>query len=237
MAAMTNLVMIPAFGCDERLYGAIAPLLPSNVLTSTIICDGNDVASCVEQVLARAPETFVILGTSFGGRVALETALAAPGRVRGLVVIGSGPGPVADPRAGLRRSERLRAGEAEQVAAEMGEMIAHMEGPNGPATRDAFIAMCAMVGDSVMTRQSDALAKRIDLRPRLGEVACPALLLWGAHDQFSPAADGLKMAAALPNGRYVEIADCGHFPRLEYPDETAAAICHWMEDQGLAVRA
>ena len=68
---MTNLVMIPAFGCDERLYAAIAPLLPANVLTSTLICDGDTFAACVEQVLARAPEQFVILGTSFGGRVAL----------------------------------------------------------------------------------------------------------------------------------------------------------------------
>ena len=38
---MTNLVMIPAFGCDERLYAAIAPLLPANVLSSTIIADGD----------------------------------------------------------------------------------------------------------------------------------------------------------------------------------------------------
>jgi pimeloyl-ACP methyl ester carboxylesterase len=234
MGDMTNLVMIPAFGCDARLYGAIAPLLPSNVLTSTILCDGSSFDACVEQVLAQAPERFVILGTSFGGRVALATALAAPERVRGLVVIGSGAGPVADPRAGLRRSERLRAGEAEQVAAEMGDMIAHMEGPNGPATRAAFIEMCGDVGPGVMTRQSDALAHRADLWPRLAEVGCPALLLWGALDKFSPASDGLRMAAAMPKGRYVEIADCGHFPTLEYPDESAAAIDHWMEDVGLA---
>ena len=55
MAAMTNLVMIPAFGCDERLYAEIAPLLPSNVLNSTVIADGADFATCVEQVLAQAP--------------------------------------------------------------------------------------------------------------------------------------------------------------------------------------
>ena len=51
---MTNLVMIPAFGCDERLYADIAPLLPSNVLSSTVIADGADFATCVEQVLAQA---------------------------------------------------------------------------------------------------------------------------------------------------------------------------------------
>lgn len=234
---MTNLVMIPAFGCDERLYAGVAPHLPSDVLVSTLIADGESFASCVQQVLAQAPEAFVILGTSFGGRVALETALAAPGRVKGLIVIGSGPGPVADPRAGLRRSERLRAGEARQVATEMGDIIAHMDGPNGAAARDCFIAMCEAVGAQVMTRQSDALAQRADLRPRLSEVTCPALMLWGVHDRFSPAADGLRMAAAMPNGRYVELADCGHLPSLEYPEETASAIAHWMADVKLAATA
>ncbi len=231
---MTNLIMIPAFGCDERLYASVTPRLPSNVLSSVIIADADSFAGAVEQVLAQAPERFVILGTSFGGRVALETALAAPERVSGLVVIGSGPGPVADPRAGFRRSERLRAGEAEQVVAEMGEMISHLPGPNGASTRDAFIEMCRDVGAGVMTRQSDALARRVDLRPRLSEVACPALLLWGVHDRFSPAADGLQMSAAMPRGRYVELADCGHFPTLEYPEETAAALSHWLTDSGLA---
>jgi pimeloyl-ACP methyl ester carboxylesterase len=231
---MTDLILIPAFGCDERLYAELTPHLPSGVQSRTLLCDGDSFEDCVTQVLARAPEKFVILGTSFGGRVALETALAAPARVQGLVVIGSGAGGVADARAGWRRSERLRAGEADQVAAEMGDMIAHLDGPRGPQTRQAFITMCRDVGPEVMTRQSDALAKRLDRRPRLAEIACPALMLWGVHDKFSPAADGLAMSAAMPRGRYVELAACGHFPTLEYPEETAAAISHWMRDNGIA---
>ena len=232
---MTNLIMIPALGCDERLYAGVAPLLPSNVLSSTIIPDHDSFEACVEQVLAQAPETFVILGTSFGGRVAMELALAAPERLQGLIVIGAGPGPVADPRAGIRRSERLRGGEFEQVITEMGDIISHLPGPNGPVTREAFIEMCRTQGEQLMARQSDALAKRTDLRPRLNEIACPALMIWGVHDQFSPAADGLRLSTAVQRGRYVEIAECGHFPSLEYPDEVAAAITHWMEDSGLTV--
>ena len=224
MEAMTNLVMIPAFGSDERLYAGIAPLLPSNVLSSTVIADGADFATCVEQVLDQAPDNFVVLGTSFGGRVALETTLAAPERVRGLIVIGSSPGAVADQRAGLRRSERLRAGEAEQVATEMGDMIAHMEGPNGPAARQAFIDMCATLGPEALARQSDALAHRVDRWPRLSEIACPALMLWGVHDKFSPAAEGLRMSAAIPRGRYVELADCGHSPHRDQPERLLEAV-------------
>jgi pimeloyl-ACP methyl ester carboxylesterase len=85
-----------------------------------------------------------------------------------------------------------------------------------------------------MTRQSDALARRGDLWPRLGEIACPALMLWGVHDKFSPADDGRRMAAALPRGSYVELPACGHFPSLEYPEETAAAIDRWMAREGFA---
>jgi pimeloyl-ACP methyl ester carboxylesterase len=233
--SMTNLIMIPALGCDERLYAGVAPLLPSNVLSSTIIADHDSFEACVEHVLLQAPEKFVILGTSFGGRVAMELALTAPERLQGLIVIGAGPGPVADRQAGVRRSERLRGGEFEQVITEMGDIISHLPGPNGPATREAFIEMCQTLGEQLMARQSDALAKRIDLRPRLNEITCPALMIWGVHDQFSPAADGLMLSTAVQKGRYVEIATCGHFPTLEYPDEVAAAITHWMEDTGLTV--
>ena len=37
---MTNLIMIPAFGCDERLYGQIASLLPADVLVYAIRMQG-----------------------------------------------------------------------------------------------------------------------------------------------------------------------------------------------------
>ena len=232
---MTNLIMIPALGCDDRLYAGIAPHLPSDVLASTIIAGHDSFEACIEHVLAQAPEYFAVLGTSFGGRVAMELALAAPERVKGLVIIGATPGPVADIAAGRRRSERLRGGEFEQVVTEMADIISHRLGPNGAAAREVFIAMCRIQGDQLMARQSDALAKRIDLRPRLREIACPALMLWGAQDQFSPASDGLKMSSLVQHGRYVELAECGHLPTLEYPEEVASAINHWMEDVGLTV--
>jgi pimeloyl-ACP methyl ester carboxylesterase len=232
---MVKLVLIPALGCDAGLYGEIAPVLETRVQLQTVLADRSDLADCVAQVLAAAEGPFVVLGTSFGGRVALETALAAPERVVGLVVIGASAGPAADPAIGFKRSNRLRSGELEQVAAEMGAMISHLSGPRGPHARDAFIAMMRRQGAELVARQSDALAKRSDLWPRLAEITCPALMLWGKHDQFSPAAEGLRLSAGVVRGRYVELADCGHFPTLEYPYETAAVLVHWLQDEGLAV--
>jgi pimeloyl-ACP methyl ester carboxylesterase len=228
-----TLILIPALGCDERLYEKITPELGDLVSLRTIIADRNRLADCVEQVLDGAPEQFIALGTSFGGRVAMETALAAPERVKGLVVIGSSAAPTPDRPAGLRRSQRLRGGEFETVIGEMAAIIAHLPEPHGPATREAFIAMAHRQGPELAARQSDALAWREDLYPRLGEISCPALMLWGARDQFVAAREGLRLSMALPHGRYAEIPDCGHFPPLEAPDETADAIRNWLADTGL----
>jgi pimeloyl-ACP methyl ester carboxylesterase len=228
-----TLIAIPALGCDERLYAKIAAGLGDLVSLRTIMADKDRLAACAEQVLAEAAGEFIVLGTSFGGRVAMETALAAPGRVKGLVVIGSSAGPSPDRAAGLRRSERLRGGEFETVIGEMAAMIAHLPGPNGPAARDAFSAMARKQGADVAARQSDALAWREDLTPRLGEIACPALMLWGAQDQFVAAKEGLRLSIALPHGCYAEIPECGHFPPLEAPDETADTIRNWLADTSL----
>jgi pimeloyl-ACP methyl ester carboxylesterase len=222
--------MIPALGCDGRLYAEIEPRLSDVAEPVTIVADRDAMGACVQQVLEQTPEKFIILGTSFGGRVALEVAFAAPQRVQGLVVIGAGAGIAADPSAGFRRAERLRGSEFETVVTEMANMISHMPGAKGPATRASFVAMAHEMGGALMARQSEALARRLDLWPRLGEIACPALMLWGREDQFSPAADGLKMSTALLHGRYAEISECGHFPSLEAAEETTDILLHWLYD-------
>jgi pimeloyl-ACP methyl ester carboxylesterase len=227
---MHNLVMIPALGCDGGLYADILPRLAGVTKPVMMVADRDTLTGCVQQVLERAPEKFIVLGTSFGGRTALEVALAAPQRVEGLVVIGAGPGVAADPSAGFRRTERLRGKEFGSVITEMADMVSHLPGPNGPKARSAFISMAHKLGGALMARQSAALSKRLDLWPRLGEIACPSLMLWGREDKFSPAADGLRMSTSLPRGRYAEISECGHFPSLEAPEETADIILHWLQD-------
>ncbi|MBM3520952.1 MAG: alpha/beta hydrolase, partial [Alphaproteobacteria bacterium] len=165
--------------------------------------------------------------------VAMEVAVAAPARVKGLIVIGASAGPSPDAAAGHRRTARIRGGEFDQVLGEMAAMVAHPQGPRGPATREHFLAMARSQGLELMARQSDALAHRGDLREALATLTTPALLIWGALDRFVAARDGAALAASLPQARFVEIAECGHFPSLEVPEETAMAIRHWLMDMGL----
>ena len=225
---MKTLIQIPALGCNDRLYAKINPLLPAWLNQCVIIPAANRMAGCVEQVLIQAPDQFILLGTSFGGRVAMEVTLAAPERVLGLIIIGAGPGPVADQVGGLKRSARIRGGEFENVLAEMGDIISHLPGPNGVSTRNAFRDMSRAMGPEKMALQSDALAYREDLWPHLTEIECPVLCLWGDHDQYTASEVGLKIATAVKRGTFIELPDCGHFPTLEYPIESADAILSWM---------
>jgi pimeloyl-ACP methyl ester carboxylesterase len=225
---VTVLIQIPALGCNEQLYAKVNLLLSDVTDPQVIIPVADRMASCVEHVLKHAPNQFILLGTSFGGRVAMELALVAPLRVKGLVIIGAGPGPVADQAEGLKRSARMRGGEFENVLTELGDIISHLSGPHGVSTMNAFRDMSRLMGPTGMATQSDALAYREDLWPRMAEVECPTLCLWGDHDKYSDADVGRRIASAVKRGIFVELPDCGHFPTLEYPNASAAAIIHWL---------
>ena len=223
---MFALIQVPALGCDQGLYAPFNAQL--GLQTQTLIPIANRIAGCVEQVLAQAPDEFILLGTSFGGRVAMETALAAPKRVKGLIIIGAGPGPVADQAGGLLRSARVRGAEFENVLTEMGDIISHLPGPRGVETMQAFRSMSRHMGAENFALQSDSLAYRTDLWPRMAEIICPVLCLWGEHDQYSGPEVGEKIAAAVPQGICVVLPDCGHFPTLEYPEASAQIVKDWL---------
>ena len=55
-----------------------------------------------------------------------------------------------------------------------------------------------------------------DVRPELGHLRCPTLVLWGARDNQLPLVDGFEFARRLDAPLRV-IADCGHLLIGERP--------------------
>ena len=49
-----------------------------------------------------------------------------------------------------------------------------------------------------------------DLRPQLGRIACPTLVLAGELDPLAPAASTRELAAAIPEARYREVPGAAH---------------------------
>ena len=64
-------------------------------------------AESVTDILASAPDKFVLVGTSYAGNLALEIAIAAPERVTALWLMGCNPG-VAGLRAAVPGAAAVR---------------------------------------------------------------------------------------------------------------------------------
>lgn len=53
---------------------------------------------------------------------------------------------------------------------------------------------------------------------RLGELSCPALVLWGQDDPYINPCFGRKYADALPNAELLELEGAGHWPWIDRPE-------------------
>ena len=222
-------VFIPALLCDEGLYREVIGSFGGLIEPHVLISPKPSLADSAADVLARAPERFVLVGTSYGGLLALEIALAAPERVTALWLMGCDPGP---PRQG---GPDLAAGlEAtpDAVIDLLAGLVVHKDATGAGA---AFRAMAQRLGGTAGAAQARAVAARSDFSARLGELTLPALVLWGHDDALVPVDVGRRLAAALPQARFHEIEACGHLPTLEKPADSAALAADFL--RGLADRS
>ena len=84
----TPVVFIPALLSDEAMYREVIEQLGGTVEAQVMVLSEPTMQANVEAVLAKAPPTFVIAGTSYGGSIALEVAYAAPDRVTAAWLMG-----------------------------------------------------------------------------------------------------------------------------------------------------
>jgi pimeloyl-ACP methyl ester carboxylesterase len=67
------------------------------------------------------------------------------------------------------------------------------------------------------------------LKSRLHRIRIPTLILWGSADRIASEAYGRAYAAAIPGARFETIANAGHFPHIEKPDEFAQKVFAFTE--------
>ncbi len=74
-----------------------------------------------------------------------------------------------------------------------------------------------------------------DATARLGRIAAPTLVVWGARDELLPASFGRRLAAAIPGARYLEIASAGHSPMWEAANEFEHALEAFLDEPSATV--
>jgi pimeloyl-ACP methyl ester carboxylesterase len=92
---------------------------------------------------------------------------------------------------------------------------------------DACVAASAGVAPRVWR---DALAGLLadDHAARLGEIACPALVVGGREDAFFGPAEQAELARSLPRGRLLLYDGAGHSPHWEQPERFAADVATFL---------
>lgn len=168
-----------------------------------------------------------LVGYSLGGRLALQLALAAPERVRHLVLLGAGPGLESRPARAERRArdeawaarlerDGLEAFLAEWYAQPLFASLMDLDGASALLARRAVGHPAALA----VALRAVSPAGQANLWPRLPELSMPVLWLAGSGDE-SYAASSRRAAARCPRGRLALVPGAGHAAHLERPGALA----------------
>ena len=219
------IVAVPGIREDTATWAAALAPLDRAVLV--LANRGDTIAAMAQSLLARAPRRFVLLGHSLGGYVALQAALAAPDRIGALALVSTSARPeTAEARAG-------RAALVETARDDFAGVIARLARAAVAREHRARLvpqvqAMMLAGGFTRFAREQHAAASRAAAAERLGELACPALVVTGPEDLIVPPAASRELASAVTGARLAELPGCGHMPHLEAPDDFAATLRDWL---------
>jgi pimeloyl-ACP methyl ester carboxylesterase len=175
-------------------------------------------------------QSAVVVGHSFGGRLACELALRQPRRLAGLVLLNSA-GFIRYPRIYSRLGRRvLRPAVVGTLMLGLAPMLVQrIFARRTPATQ-RFL-------DSVLGRWETAAAFRFaayacpmlpdltsDVLDRTSELALPIQVIWGDRDALLPYRQAEPALRRLPRVQIDVLPDCGHMPNIEAPDAVVSAV-------------
>lgn len=172
-------------------------------------------ATCVAEVLADMAPRVVVLGHSFGGRVALHLAAQHPRQVRGLVLSGV-------PQLVAGRARRPRPRPAFRLAREL-HRIGLVSDARMESARQRYGSADYRAASGVM-RQVLVRVLAEDYEPLLGSIDCPVALVWADDDSAAPLATAEAAATHLRSSSLTVCAGAGHLTPCTAPGELRKAV-------------
>jgi pimeloyl-ACP methyl ester carboxylesterase len=178
-------------------------------------------------------EKLDLVGFSFGARIALRTALAAPDRVRRIVLVGC-----AHRETAMRRwvvqgwLDALEKGGVEHVFQIVTpQIVGEAWLARNDANRANMLRAFAQRNTPEGMRRLllDTLMPGGDLVEELRALRHPTLVVRGDGDFVVSRALNMELVDLMPNSRYVECPDSGHTVAIEQPDWFTSRVEEFLE--------
>jgi 3-oxoadipate enol-lactonase len=167
----------------------------------------------------------IVLGNGYGGFVALQMAIRHPAIATKLILADCGAAFSEPGREAFRNM--AAASKAKGLAAITDVAMRRLFAPEFQAEHPDLMAdrrAAFLNTDPEVFRAACAALAALDLRPELGMVKVPVLVLVGEYDEATPPPMSYELAAALPNARLLIIPGCAHVPQLQSPGIFLEAI-------------
>jgi len=180
-----------------------------------------DIAYLYLDMLDRlALDHVILVGSSFGGWVALEMAVRSTARLGGLVLIDT---------LGLKFGARDEPEITDIFALSAEEVIKHnfadpAKAPDYATIDDAALEEVARDREAAALYGWRPFMHNPSLRHWLHRAKVPSLVVWGEQDRVVRPSYGAHLTQLLQNARFLPIAAAGHYPQIEEPERVATAI-------------
>lgn len=156
-----------------------------------------------------------VYGISLGGVLALELAMAAPSRVRSLVLGCTCVLTLDKPRAPVAVNDALRQATRQDLA---DNTLYGSVCPPEARARNHQAVLDDVALPEALVAQQDALRAYHASAEGVAGLTMPALVLHGTEDPIVPIGWGRELAALLPDSRLVVYEGCGHNYLVEMGD-------------------
>jgi pimeloyl-ACP methyl ester carboxylesterase len=231
-------IFLPGLVCDQAFWAEPMKALSEGANCICAEWTGEDsLPAMAQKALALVKGPFALAGHSMGGRVALEVFRTAPERVSRIALLNTGYQPLAGGTAGedekRGRYALLKLAKEQGMRAMARQWLPPMIHPNrreeAPLV-NAIVEMFARKTPEIFEAQIHALLGRPDASSVLEQIRCPALVLTGQEDAWSPPARHAEIAARIRESSLVVIPNCGHMCAMERPSAVTEALRAWLAD-------
>jgi pimeloyl-ACP methyl ester carboxylesterase len=170
-------------------------------------------------------EKAALVGTSQGGRIAIQASLARPERVSALVLVGSGlAGHPINVDVTPEQEARWDNAEARGDLSELAAIDMEIWAPLG-----ADGELRAMFVENVEASNADDPGRGDASAGRLGEIGVPTLVVTGGQDIAAINELGELLAREIPGARRAVIEDADHMVQWRAPEELARLVLEFLE--------